>query len=150
MKATQENVLIGRDLLSNLIQETSYLIAQSRIWGKTEPECRMVCGLLAQVTVAMNGKPFAEHGLECPVCHHVVDDADYWDGDRCLKCRLEGVGRADLASILSKPEGDRKGLDYVEHGQRKRFRMYNSPPRAPDAFAEPDEDRTCLPDSEMP
>ena len=93
MRKTQANVLIDRNLLSNLIYETSFLVAQSRIYGKTEPVCRMVSGLLAQVTAAINGNPVpadSRDGMQCPVCHQVIDDADYWDGDMCLKCRLNG------------------------------------------------------------
>ncbi len=160
-KRTRGNVLIDRDLLSNLIKETSFLVAQARIWGKTESECRMVSGLLAQVTAAMNGNPIpSEHGLECPICHKTVDDADYWDGDRCLKCRLEGAGRLDLANILSRPEPFI--LNNVREWPEATLRPmpvqpdahlesdYEDRTYAPDAFAEPDEDRTCLPDSEMP
>ncbi len=174
MCKTQVQVLIDRELLSNLIHETSYLVAQARIYGKTEPECRMVSGLLAQVTAAINaatprsasGKP----GLECPICHKMVDDADYWDGDRCPKCRLEGIGRPDLANILLKPEpfilnNVREWFDpfpfdaSLDVNRRFGFRRVPTTAHgswsvgepAPDAHLESDyEDRTCIEDSEMP
>ncbi len=166
-KRTRENVLIDRDLLSKLISETSFLVAQARIYGKTEPECREVQGLLAQVTAAMNGKPFSADGnpgIECPICRQVVDDADYWDGDRCLKCRLEGVGRPDLANILSKPKSAcdatwqelGKAHDKLDTSRESGFHRvpataggyWSVGKPAPDAHLESDyEDRTCLPDS---
>ncbi len=164
MRKTQENVLIDRNLLSNLIYETSFLVIQARIYGKTDLECCMVSGLLAQVTAVIN-KPFpAEHGLECPICHKTVDDADYWDGDRCLKCRLEGVGRPDLANILSKPKSAcdatwqalGKAHDKFDTSRESGFHRvpitthgsWSIGEPAPDAHLESDyETRTELPDS---
>ena len=31
--------------------------------------------------------------LTCPVCGHTVDSDDYWYGDKCLRCALEGEDR---------------------------------------------------------
>jgi hypothetical protein len=31
----------------------------------------------------------AEYGMKCPRCGYLVDDADYWAGDKCLRCAME-------------------------------------------------------------
>ncbi len=148
MRSTQENILIDRDLLSNLVKETSFLVAQARIWGKTEPECNMVTELLARVTAAINGKPFpaeGKPGLECPICHKVVDDADYWDGDMCLQCRLKGRDSSYGQPKPSIKEVELFMWDYTQ-GQVKATLRPMPPP--PDSYLEEMyEDRTCLPDS---
>lgn len=35
-----------------------------------------------------NGQSTVE-GLICPICKHVISDADYWAGECCVKCALE-------------------------------------------------------------
>ncbi len=127
---------IDKDLLAELEYEFRLLVQLARIYGKTNLQCDIVIGLLdrlaqqARLAVAINAdvavSPGGKAGLECPICHQVVDDADYWDGDRCLKCRLEGIGRPDLANILSKPMREPIPDDHLESDY---------------------EDRTCLPDN---
>ena len=36
--------------------------------------------------------------MRCPVCGHWVEDADYWYGDKCLRCAL----KAEQADVRGK------------------------------------------------
>jgi len=42
-----------------------------------------------------------DDGWRCPVCGHAVEDDDYWRGDRCLRCALEGNCRNSPAAPLA-------------------------------------------------
>lgn len=44
------------------------------------------CTLAAHDAAAGDGTP---EGVICPICKHVISDADYWAGDMCVKCALE-------------------------------------------------------------
>jgi len=37
----------------------------------------------------------ALRAMLCPICGHHVEDADYWAGDKCLRCAL----RAEIAFL---------------------------------------------------
>lgn len=43
----------------------------------------------------------------CPICECVIDDDDYWAGDRCLRCALE---ERPMPDVFICPQCGDKGL----------------------------------------